>query len=765
MQRIETSELAARAQVCESRAYHLVDAIQPHAALMVLDTERLIVVRASRNIEKIAGQPIERLFGVSVLDLVDTETKGKLLDGLSEGASGHLAKGRFPLSVRFKAASESRKRIALFYLSGAYICLEFPDDNDTYESREEILDTLLFRLVDEITGFDGGVSGFGQILCKALYIVTGFERIYLCEFDGDDHGYISAEYLAGDIASLLNHHFPRTDIPQRVRAIYLKNPFRTIPDIDAHPIPIETSEGRTLEPLDLSYSTCRQVATTHLQYVRNMGVRASASFSIIENGRLEGLFGGHHRQPHLVAYHRLAMAQHLVDLYRTRLSFLKLREREDLLKQKQCEAQTLCAKFLQAGCRLDAFTDENWGEWLKLMDADDFIGRFEDQFFAGRNLAPDEAKSIVRAVSRAMPETRVLVINSLADLAPELYALRKKASGCLAVSLDSEGRDLLIWLRPEKILAQKWSGDPDEAILAGGDGSIGPRRSFATYMKLVKGSSRPWDDLYAELARHVIHAANQSLSNYYNLKARRAAERVSELNGEFISKVSHELRSPIHALIGLSDAIIEKAETLTPEKRRQYKTILKERGQRLLYLLNDLLEISKLETRVVAYNFAEGDIRAVIETCFDEVASLAERKSVGIEIQDTRNHRYCVFDPARMTQVIVNLFLNAIKFSPLSSRIIVRLSDESADDAGESVLIEVADQGVGVPEQEREAIFGKFVKSSRTDGVIAGIGLGLPICREIVLGHSGQLWVENNALGGASFFVRLPRDLQPSHTD
>lgn len=544
-------------------------------------------------------------------------------------------------------------------------------------------------------------------------------------------------------------------MPDLVRSLYLRNPFRMIPDIDAAPILVEAADGSQSEPLDLTLSTCRQVAASHLQYVRNMGVRATVSFSVVAGGKLIGLFGGHSQTPRHIGYRRLAMAQHLVDLYRTRWSFLKLREQESALRQHMQLASELAAQFAKSDCRLAGFLAENGPRFLGLMGASDFIGRFDDQFCAGR-LRMRDAQQIVETVCRQLPESGILQTDNIAGLAPQLASLSPEVSGCFAIALDAEGRNVLIWLRPENIVQQKWSGNPDEPILVTAAGGVGPRQSFETYLKAVNGRSLPWDEMYIELATAIAKQMNQVLSNYYNVKAREAAEQVSRLNSEFVSNVSHELRSPLHAIIGLSEAVLEKGEALSAEKRAQYKMLIKERGQRLLHLVNDLLDIAKLEARALQFTLARGDLRGVIDNSCLEVASLAHRKSITLRVEDSRSCRDSIFDAGRMTQVIVNLLLNAIKFSPPATVISIRLSDTGLDGMQNGFMIEVADQGVGVPDSERQNIFGKFVKSSRTEGAIPGVGLGLPISREIVLGHGGQLWVENNADGGASFFIYLP---------
>jgi light-regulated signal transduction histidine kinase (bacteriophytochrome) len=754
---LENPEICARAEICESRAYHLVGAIQPHGALLAIDPENFAVKRASENIEIITGKPLDALFGVSLLDLVDAQSQEKLLNFANERQGGFTHKNlRTALTMSFTGAPSSKDILSLLYFSKPYLCVEFPFDLDSQSSTEERLDALLFGTLNDIMLYDGPSEDLGGIVCRAIQTVTGLDRVYLCKFDRLGHGYIAAESQNGSMPSLLHHHFPKTDMPERVREYYVLNPFRMIPDVNARTIPIMAAAGADGAPLDLTLSSCRQVASTHLQYVRNMGVRATASFSIVEDGRLTGIFGGHSLQPHYIGYRRLVIAQNLVDLYRTLHSFLHTRELEQLFDKKKADTYILASEFVKANCRFDLFVLDHWDRFMSLMDAEDIIVRFDDQFFPGRRLATKEARAIAGVAIPAMSADGIFTTSYLSGIAPELFHLREKACGCFALALDAEGRDFIIWLRGQQVVEQKWSGNPNEAIMKTVSGDVGPRNSFETYVKLVEGMSRQWEERHMELAGHFQRALSQALSNYYNLKARKAAEDVSRLNSEFVANVSHELRSPLHALINLSEIIIDKIDQFPQDKRNHYKTVIKERGQRILHLVNDLLDISRLETRRVSYSFSTEDIRKTIESAHDEVEGLIKRKSLTVNIDDTRTVRHIAFDAARMSQVIVNLLLNAIKFSPPSTTITLRLSDMLSDGEYDGLLIEVADQGIGVPDGEKEAIFDKFARSSRTEGAIGGVGLGLSICRQIVLGHDGRLWVENNKDGGASFFVRIP---------
>jgi len=234
--------------------------------------------------------------------------------------------------------------------------------------------------------------------------------------------------------------------------------------------------------------------------------------------------------------------------------------------------------------------------------------------------------------------------------------------------------------------------------------------------------------------------------------AKEAAERANQAKSEFLANMSHELRTPMHAILSFADFGVKKVESATSDKLRQYFSRIHTAGERLLGMINDLLDLAKSEAGRLEYRMAEHDLRELIDAVRDEIASLIERHGLHLHV-DIRCADTCLtMDRERIGQVLRNLLSNAIKFTPRGKTIHLRVD---ADD--EAFRIECADQGVGIPEDELDKVFDKFVQSSRTKNGSGGTGLGLPICKEIVLAHHGGIHASGNADGGASFHVRLPK--------
>jgi len=226
----------------------------------------------------------------------------------------------------------------------------------------------------------------------------------------------------------------------------------------------------------------------------------------------------------------------------------------------------------------------------------------------------------------------------------------------------------------------------------------------------------------------------------------------------FLANMSHELRTPLHGILSFSRFGIMKLNKVPLEKLLQYFTEINDSGNRLLVLLSNLLDLSKLKAGKVVYDFSEHNVGDIIDAVVREYAALKKEKEVDISVNLSNPDLRINCDGDKISQVIRNLLSNALKFSPAGSSISIVCKKQDNGD----VLVRVADQGLGVPEDEIDSIFDAFTQSSKTRNKAGGTGLGLAICKGIVeVGHRGQISVENNPEGGASFNFTIAADLAP----
>jgi signal transduction histidine kinase len=243
------------------------------------------------------------------------------------------------------------------------------------------------------------------------------------------------------------------------------------------------------------------------------------------------------------------------------------------------------------------------------------------------------------------------------------------------------------------------------------------------------------------------------------------AQAANQAKSEFLANMSHELRTPMHAIIGFVELGNKRAQAAGDPKLVQYLQRIDESSQRLLGLIDELLDLSKMDAGHMKLHLAEIDVRTLIMQTAGQLDSLLTSRHLTIDL-DCHTDRFTITaDPGRITQVFCNLLSNAIKVSPEAATIRFELSDAElprgrrAEDAGTqpALAISIIDQGIGIPEGELECIFDKFVQSSATKTGAGGTGLGLAICRAIVTQHRGTIVAHNNYPGnGASFVVTLP---------
>lgn len=249
-------------------------------------------------------------------------------------------------------------------------------------------------------------------------------------------------------------------------------------------------------------------------------------------------------------------------------------------------------------------------------------------------------------------------------------------------------------------------------------------------------------------------------------QAKEAAERANRAKSDFLNNMSHELRTPLHAILSFARLGETKASKVDTAKLISFFTHIHTSGTRLLALVTELLDLSKLEAGKVVYQFSRHDLATLLRDVATELENVAGARKLSFRLLPLIQSAPAIVDGARMAQVIRNLYSNAIKFSEPGKEIEIKLSEttilqgrrQSDPEVWQPAWkITVLDRGMGIPEDETEAIFDKFFQSTKTRNGSGGTGLGLPICREIILAHRGTIQARNREGGGSEFEVIVPK--------
>jgi len=239
------------------------------------------------------------------------------------------------------------------------------------------------------------------------------------------------------------------------------------------------------------------------------------------------------------------------------------------------------------------------------------------------------------------------------------------------------------------------------------------------------------------------------------LIAKGDAEAANQSKSEFLANMSHELRTPLHSILSFASFGVKKYATSESEKLLDYFSRIKQSGKTLLELLDDLLDLAKLESGKTTFVFEPTDLVMLVKSVINELDPLLTERSLSIQYETHKFDGEVTLDADKIKQVFRNILDNAIKFSPESGIIDVTICRTER-----SVKVSVHDRGPGIPQNELEAVFDKFVQSSKTKTGAGGTGLGLAICHEIIETHKGRIWAENKTEGGVILSFEIPLSMK-----
>jgi len=470
--------------VCDQEPIHIPSSIQPHGLLLVVDAETLAVRNVAGDVEgrlgvrTWAGAPLISLVGSTNSAVVSrraADTRPHFI-GQLHGVHGDV----FDLSM---------------VRSGAFLLLELEPVDPSPQGAP-----LLAGLEAAAHTFEraGALKALCERAAEEFRRLTGYDRVMIYRFLDDGAGEVLAEDRRADLHSFLNHRFPATDIPKQARALYLRNLVRVIPDVSYAPAPLRPT-WEDDAALDMSDIGLRSVSPVHLQYLKNMGVAASASISIVKDGALWGLVACHNESPLRISYEiragcralaaalaRQIKAREEADGYRERIRLMSLQDRiVELLSRKGS---------------LDAAMAHHLGEMQKMLGADGVaVIRGRDIVCGGMCPDKNELADLAAWVVPRAVET-VLSTNTLPDLYPPAAAFQAVASGLMAITLSVDEPWIVIWLRREEVEVIEWAGDPVKQAAPGPDETLTPRASFEAWRETVHGKSRRWTIPEAEAA-------------------------------------------------------------------------------------------------------------------------------------------------------------------------------------------------------------------------------------------------------------------------
>jgi len=552
---------AATLANCERELIHLAASIQPHGALLLVRESDAVVVQASRNAAAFLGLSRSPL-GVALKGL------GGDLAARFEAALPGLT-DLLPVAVACRAGHPVADFTALLHRApGGGVVVELeramaPIDYTPFV--ENALQTALSAsslqsLCDESAG--------------VFRSLTGYDRVMIYRFDEAGHGEVFSETKKPELEAFLGNRYPASDIPQIARRLYERNRVRVLADIHYTPSPLEPRHSPfTGEDLDMSMCFLRSVSPIHVQYLTNMGVRATLVVSLMVGGQLWGLVSCHHYSPRELPFEMRAACELIAEIIGTRIAALEsFVQSQGELSVRRLE-QRMIERISRDGDWRGALFDSARSV-LTPLGATGAALLFEDHALVTGDAPGTEEIREIASWLEARRFDRVFATSSLGLDEPRFARLARVASGLVAARISGEPGEMLLWFRNERVRTVTWGGNPEKPPSEGDDPrDLSPRRSFAQWHQVVEGTSDPWSVADLTAARLIGASVTDVVVQFRSVRMLIAQDQLDQ----------------VYRQIGASDqpVVIANSDGRVLEVNDAFRALLGNRGGPPQYL-NDL---------------------------------------------------------------------------------------------------------------------------------------------------------------------------------
>jgi len=517
---------------CERELIHLAGSVQPHGALLVLLEDELTVLQASDNTGALLGCPPLALLGRPLAEL-----GGDLATQVQALSRAALAE---PVALQCEVAPDGQRRrvegaVHRHPGGGLIIELEAVDPPAPGVPRALGLDaeTLSAQLAAAVQRFTAAAS-MGTLadgIVQAVRELTGYDRVMVYRFDADGHGKIIAEARDPRLDSLLGHHYPATDIPQRARELYLRNRVRVLVDVHYEPQALRPAMlPLTGEPLDMSMCALRSMSPLHLQYLKNMGVTGTLVASLVRDGELWGLIAAHHYSPRHLRTSVRAAVDLLAEAASTRITAIEnYAHAQVALMVRRLEQRLIEATSTEGDWRLALF--RNPRTLLQPLEATGAALFHDGEIITSGEVPSTPELRALRDWVDAQGSDALFACSSVGQAHPPLQSLTPTAAGVLAVKLSTSRPDYLMWFRKEQLLSVNWAGNPAKPMVDNDPLQLSPRRSFAVWSEIVRGTAVPWSPAERVMARAVGTALVDIIVQVHAVRLLIAEHQLAQIRG------------------------------------------------------------------------------------------------------------------------------------------------------------------------------------------------------------------------------------------
>ena len=736
---------------CDREPIHILGQIQSYGYLLAIHPDTYAIVHASENIADLIGLSATQVLGQPLKKVIDKTDipAGRLMALLKEDDPN----GSWETLNPYRMTVNGQALNLIVHQHKGLIILEWEpalDNQDADSSHTVQNQRLITESLTEVQASQS-LTELLQNTARRVKDITGFDRVMVYRFSADWHGQVIAEEREPHLEPFLGLHYPASDIPKQARELYKVNLVRLIANVDSNPSRILSQpDWPDDKPLDLTHSVLRAVSPIHIEYLKNMEVRASMSISLIYQDELWGLISCHNTTPRFVDYPARRAAKFVSQLLSVALEFRK--DREDRAAQQlfQQAGQRLHEQLLLSDTIVRAITQFPTTV-LDVTSAPGAALLFDGKLYL-LGQTPDEPA--IRAMADWMSTTQAttfLETSQLPNLYPPAEGFRAVGAGLLAIVLSRELNEYIFWFKPERIREVAWAGNPNKPVTFNdnGVGKISPRTSFAAWTEMVHNTSDPWTkaevSAAVKLRDDALQIVNKQASEIrmLNQQLKLAYE---ELDA-FSYTVSHDLRTPLSSIRCYSEILLEEyGKDLVPDAHSLLNKVI-DSTDKMRRLIRHILYYSRmgrseLDNQLIDMHKLLNDIR-------EDIMVAAQGRSLRLEIGDTPS----IFaDQLMALQLFTNLLGNAAKYTGLAEEGFVKVSGYQTDS---EVVYSVEDNGIGFDMKQADRMFELFRRLENARN-FDGTGVGLTIVKRIVDRHRGKIWFQSTPNKGTTFFVSFP---------
>lgn len=734
---------------CEHEPIHIPGKIQPHGFLIGVSSDWKIDF-CTDNISGFINLSHTEALGKNFDAVFGSEAKQQILTYLATDKIQNV----FPLEMTLLGKSF---QVSIHTSHG--ICIleaepQFPD-------KEKLADvyTQTIQFVTQMNKTKS-LKDLCALVAEGTREITGYDRVMIYRFDEQYNGEVFAESCREDLEPFLGLHYPHTDIPVQARELYIKNQLRLIVDIDYIPVPIFTVDDEENKNLDLSLSILRSTSPIHVEYLKNMGVGATLTISLMHHDRLWGLIACHHYSKKNISPEiRLAAKlqgefitsqidirqsnDEFINAQKTTLALESLTSLEVPILQESLEKIVVSPQLLDI-CNAAGVCIVSRNKFYKngLTPSDEEIASIISQITSQNNLELFSTNKLHNHISGISQNTNV--------------------AGIIYHSLGNN--DHIIWFRPETVSEINWGGDPEKSIIKDQNG-LHPRNSFDIWKQIVKNQSIRWEQYEINASVQYAHTLHNHLImimlSEEEEKYRNQSEILKETNSELenINWIStHDLQEPLRKIQMITSKMLTEPNIISTESISNSLKRISKSASRMRGLLEDILKYTRIKN--TRDTLQKVNLNEVLKATLKEMKETIKEKNAVVEYENLPEVYAIVF---LMQQLFINILQNSLKYASTERTPIIKITASQ-----EPVImhylykvhchwIRFSDNGIGFEQEYAQSIFKVFTRLHHQEQY-TGSGIGLALCKKIMQTVGGDIHAEGKLNQGTDIILYFPCD-------